>query len=466
MSKRVKKISQSLSFFISFFVVVGGTILLVKLAQGNVLDIFSGKLRPTGLLLTDSKPAGATITLNGKQLKLKTPRRITGMTPGQFSVEYTKDGYRSWRNTNQIIAGQVTFLTYSWLLPTLIPTKTLLNDLIPQSTIQSSDHKQTVISVTTPRISLYSSDNMQSATEIYAPPLSTDSTQSVKSLTLNSVSDNGSQVLITQTYASGTSDYLLVDTSSAKTPVNLTQLFRVTTTAQLSFNPDNSNQLYWLENGSVRIIDIGAKTTGPILYDKLVYFTAQNKKLYFIQTDGATRTLYSADLGGNRKTQILAKVEASPSYQLAASHFNGADAIALLTTQSGRLSIYSDTVSADTTNGTVVENVTSFFFNHGGRYLAINQNNLLKTFDVEKQEFLTHGATLEGLSSWLWLDDYHIALVTGNKLRLVDFDGQNDELIYTGEADNSILWLNRNPVLSNTTVARGKFTEFVVTEKP
>ena len=66
-------------------------------------------------------------------------------------------------------------------------------------------------------------------------------------------------------------------------------------------------------------------------------------------------------------------------------------------------------------------------FNH--RFLIYNQNNTLRSIDLEFDQDDNFGASLNGLQKWSWYDDYHIVIQQDNVVRLLDYDGQNNYLL-------------------------------------
>jgi len=470
-----RRLATKIGYVVSFIVVGFGTFYLVALARGNTFDIFTGKFQPTGLLIIQSQPGGADIKFNGKALKHKTTLRITNVKPGPIHIELTKSSYRDWSVKSSVAAGDVTFLTYAWLLPTRIDTLAHLSTITPSSMQQSKDGKHTVLlsqgqtGATTQTPTIFETDSFDSARIIYQAPTSTDPTAAVSSLDLISMSDDGTAIVVRQNTPAG-NQYLAINTQNAQV-INLTQLYHVVDMssgghANLIFNPSDNQQLIWLDGSNLRIINTGSKIVSPPIADNVVFDQIANRKIYFIEVNATTaaRTLFATDLSGHNQTQILAGVETSPGYQIAGSNFEGHNYIALLVGVTNRLSLYVDSGSDNSKTGAVLENVSNFSFSRSGKFLDIVQGSKLLNYDIELSRYNTVGTDLSTMTSWLWLDDYHLIVTDPHDVRMMDFDGQNDQVI-SAVTPLGIALVNKDPLVLAQTSTTTKLSELELTLK-
>lgn len=462
---KLRKIVLGFGYLISAVIIIFGTYFLVRLAQGNAFDIVTGKLKPTGLLLLDSIPQGAQISFNGKTIKAKTPTRITNIDPGAIRVQLSKNGYRTWYNSNEIIAGQVTFLTYALFVPNQVPVNALLTNLSPAGSLQTKDHKHSFISVKSPAPAVYATDNFASANQIYAPPVPSDPNARISDIALLSASDDGANLLIRQTSAAG-AEYVVVDGRGGNPATNLNQVFRITG-ASLQFNPDNSNELIWLDGNVIRKINLSNRTIGAVLAEHVTYVTVSNHKLYFVAVTEAGRSLLLMDLNGQHQSTVLANIEDSPSYQIQIARNNGVDYLVMLVGKTNRLSIYRDVSgSASPRVGDVLENVTAVTIDRNEQYVDFVQAGTLVSYVLERNIYQRHNAALTDLRNWQWADDHHLAVITGQSVRLLDFDGQNDQVLYGNPAlDAQLVMANRNPVIVRPNPAAAQFATLFITDK-
>ncbi len=64
----------------------------------------------TGVMIVESRPEGAAITLNGKVQDSETPARVQKLSPGPYAVRVEKPGYHAWEKTASIRSRETTFL--------------------------------------------------------------------------------------------------------------------------------------------------------------------------------------------------------------------------------------------------------------------------------------------------------------------------------------------------------------------
>lgn len=95
---------------------LGGTLVAIKLAKGYRPDIKNGGLKPTGLLHANSIPRGAQVYVNGK-LRTATDDTIN-LEPGEYEVKIEKVGYLPWYK-NLLIKAELVTETNARLFPSV-----------------------------------------------------------------------------------------------------------------------------------------------------------------------------------------------------------------------------------------------------------------------------------------------------------------------------------------------------------
>ncbi len=130
--------------FILLVVILGVAYLMVKLASGYRLDFNNKTLRPTGLLIATSTPNQASIVIDGKTLKNKTPYNLT-LAPGEYEVEIKKEGFSSWHK-KLLIEKELVAKTDAYLFPTYPDLKALTSTGASRPVI-SPDGKKVVFAV-------------------------------------------------------------------------------------------------------------------------------------------------------------------------------------------------------------------------------------------------------------------------------------------------------------------------------
>lgn len=107
-----KRTIISVVTFISFVIVV---IVVIALAQGFRFDRINKQVYGTGIIVVETNPQGAKVTLNGQD-KGTTNTTISNLPAASYSVAVTKDGYAEWKTTVDLKQGKVVNLE-----PLLVP---------------------------------------------------------------------------------------------------------------------------------------------------------------------------------------------------------------------------------------------------------------------------------------------------------------------------------------------------------
>lgn len=109
-------------FLAIFFVILGSTYFVIKLAKGYKPDFSRKTFLPTGLLVATSIPDGGQIFVDGK-LKSATNTTIS-LSPDTYEVEIKKDGFNLWKKTLKI-EKELVVKTEAYLFPQVPDLKAL-----------------------------------------------------------------------------------------------------------------------------------------------------------------------------------------------------------------------------------------------------------------------------------------------------------------------------------------------------
>ncbi|OGE87728.1 MAG: hypothetical protein A3J07_03375 [Candidatus Doudnabacteria bacterium RIFCSPLOWO2_02_FULL_49_13] len=85
------------------------TPLLVLYARGFKYDFSTGQVVKTGTLVVKTDPAKAAVWLNGNQQKNDTPLVVRFLSPKDYEISVTKDGYQPWTKRLSVNAQYVTW---------------------------------------------------------------------------------------------------------------------------------------------------------------------------------------------------------------------------------------------------------------------------------------------------------------------------------------------------------------------
>ena len=96
------------SFFLLLFFIV--TPLLILYASGFRYNFDIGMIEKTGAFYIKSYPRNAEIYINDLKSKHKTPKQITNLAPGTYTLKITKNNYTPWQKKLSVYSGETTFV--------------------------------------------------------------------------------------------------------------------------------------------------------------------------------------------------------------------------------------------------------------------------------------------------------------------------------------------------------------------
>lgn len=434
----------ALKFIIGGTIIVFGTILLVALARGWRIDFFSGRIDETGLMIINSDPGGGQITINNKLTKNKTPYRLENIDPGEVKVKLTKEGYRDWLRTAQVYAQEVTFNDFAWLLPNDLKVDTSAQNISPRTMITDEKNKKVAFSAVKPNQTLwYQSDIAQQPQAIYTPvvnpvaPLS-----SIQPIAFNS---DTNQILIREN-TTKTGYFYVVPINKDHPPVNVDTTFGVNPEI-ITFGPTNPADLFFTEKGVLRRLNLDNKTLSSVIADNVLLFTVGKDKIFYLQKTKLGTQLWSVDPNSLNKVKILDQVPVSTRYSLRANRSGGKDYLGLLVSDNADLYLYSD-IYGTPKSSVIAKDATNFIFSPNGRYLSLSDNNKMQTVDLDQGRRYSFKTDLKDLSNWAWINDQHLIVVTGKTTRLIDYDGQNSQVLINNTRPGSGIAFGANKTLS------------------
>ena len=95
-NKRRLRIQLTFVYTLMGLAIVSILTILVLVIQGYRYNQFDGKVEQGGLVQFNSKPSGATVTVDDAMLANKTASKVT-LTAGTHTITMSRDGYGSWK---------------------------------------------------------------------------------------------------------------------------------------------------------------------------------------------------------------------------------------------------------------------------------------------------------------------------------------------------------------------------------
>lgn len=455
-----KKTRDLLAYIIGGTVVIIGTLLLVALATGWQYDLRTGELRETGLILMGSEPAGAAITVNDKKINQNTNYRYQNAAVGSFDIRYEKPNFRPWQARIDVRAGEVSFADYAWLIPNDVPIRQRYQDIALTNAVQSKDRRRIVFTEQQPAINGQTpAPRLYTSTDLSRPPVLLLDPKTVPTLAAANVvgydnlqlSSDGSQLLLRLAFANSTNQWFAVSTSPSNSPAlkNLTEDF-IITPSWISWVSDSNNELTYVEKGNLRRLQLREQRISEALASNVVYANWSDDWLVFISQSAPNQTaelfIRPVDANDNRS---VGKLNANSSYLAQYFRNVNGDYLAVLGSDEKTIRVFRNILqdSANLTSSIAARNATTFTVSPNGRYLVHNSSEQMVTIDFERYNRYRFATSLTGLTIWTWMNEQHLAMITNNEIRLVDFDGQNNQLLTEGVLAGSTLLVGENKSL-------------------
>lgn len=413
---------QSVMYVLALVVMIFGTIVLVAIAQGYSFDFRSGEIQSRGLVIIDSSPNGATITIDGKTISQKTPHHYEDAKSGTIQLKLEKQDYQKWQAIERVVASEVTFADYAILVPNIIPRQS-----IPQSSLYSqmvqADNRSRSIALSSTKDILYAITENGDSKQFYQLS-DTDKQLGMQIIELQ-VSNDGSRVLVRQSTASGVAQNILVTVDSSKV-LNLNEAYAINFTT-LSFNPKNSSELFWLEAGTVRKLQTDNRSINQNIISSVTTFSPQSDRVLVVTTlptNSQLSQLSSYDLNLSDKKDITNLNTQLKGYQLSFISSRNSEYVSIINNETTELVVIRDPYNKKISS-VVAKNVSTMTHSPNGRFLVYLSNFAQHTIDLEFYQHYSYKTTYKDFKNWSWYNDFHLLVSAGNKISLVDYDGQN-----------------------------------------
>lgn len=416
----LKKILLITSYVLLAGVIAGSTLLLVSYGSGYSYDFKQHKFVSNGLLILGSTPSGARLTIDGRLTRRDTPFRST-FRVGQYDIKLTKDGYRPWSKRINIVASEVVNLALIIMVPEQLRTATIANTLNTTSILASSDHKHTAAITGGNKPGLWKlSPDKATAEKVYTP----GEGQSIQS---GSLSRDGSRTLLRVKYPDGV-HVLYIDMGNGKVQ-DLSNEFKVPLD-DVRFSFSDSNRLYWLNADGLRRIEVNSKTMSAVLADKVANFTYDNDRVIYIQSSSLGKIIAVMDADGSNAKTLVQGVAESPNYLMSYASFRGNDDLAVTPTSNSQLTVYENIYSDNVVARVVARDVTRTLPSDDGHYIVFAHPTGFGSYDVGRAK-IYDGLYKDKIDAISWFNGAHVVVNSGDKTRLVEFDGGNSTDIGT-----------------------------------
>lgn len=436
-----KRAQLALRFF-TYGVMAVATVLLTAIAifyvMGYRFNQASLTIEQGGLLQARSTPEGATILIDGKDRNnLKTPARAY-LSAGEHTVRMSLSGYQTWQRTFDLNAGQLLWLDYVRLIPENVSTAPVRAFSGVTDSAFSPDRRWLYIleNSNQPSFVLFDlSDETKPTAAETSIPVDQLTLQDGKVGTFSILEwDFGSRALLVRHKNGDINEVLRIDRTRPDEAVNISKLFGLEI-GEVHFAGGNQNVVYAQTGDVLRRLDIGSGTASATLVSGLKDFEIYGEdRIVFVANRqvaaGSSETRQIVGVYQNGKEVQVRDFAADAKVKVALTEYFRNQYLAV-NSGDGVVEIVRDPADKGAESPTYLKfnlgrDVSWLKFSSNGRMLAAGSGNTWATHDLEVAQ--TYLSTLDGADvtkPLVWLDDYYLWTDAGDKLRIVEFDGQN-----------------------------------------
>lgn len=444
----------AISYTAMTLAVIAISTVCVLLVLGYRFDFASNQVERGALLQFSSFPSGATITLDNAQLSFTTPGK-QDVKAIVHDVSFSKNGYRTWSKHFVARAGEVRWLNYARLIPTTVQTDSLkeFSGLADESTSPDRDWLLVLPVATTPQFVLadlrdpknIKYTDMGIPNESLTLPKGSKHSYAIVEWDLSS-----KYVLVRHDFGKNQHEYIRLNRSDAKDVVNLSTKLGVTL-EDIHFS--SGSVLYGIENGNLRRFDLGSSSLSEPLAANVTAMRLYGEKTVALVQHVDDTFVVSAYIDGS--VYKVASYDDTIAVRAELTRYFNEYYIAI--TRGASFEIVKNPNKTATSG---LEKLVTLTYpgqikwldiSSSGRHVIAGNGTQFLTYDIELS--LRSDTNLPSLSTTnterapQWLDGFLLVSTADNKLRLVDFDGDNQQIVTDALAGFAVSLSSDNKLL-------------------
>ncbi len=422
------------------------TFLVVIFTLGFDIDPKTGEVIRKGLIVVDTHPEPANITING-QSKGQTKGRFT-LPEGQYDIKLEREGYRPWTRSLILEGSSIAQLVYAFMFPVeLKPTTIFSYEQQPEIATQSPDRRWYLVSQPGELGTFDMYDLNQETTQrtqITLPPDTLTLTGEKHTFKDAEWSTDNRHILINHVWSGG-SEFIVVDRAEPLSSINVSKLYPDLPITSITLRDKRADEFYAYIASSKTIAQLSSETgditvllrnvTGfkpykdtTILYAKQIADDAKNVEVRMLD-DG--------------EDYAIREIPAAKAYMLDLAEYDGTLYVVAGSPADGKLYVYEEPVQqindsirnqAVPLRVMAVKNAVSAVFSQNARFISLHGSKEVVIHDSEevKQYRYVHDIQLAPNQKITWMDGHRLYAVDEGKTVVFDFDGSNrQELIET-----------------------------------
>jgi hypothetical protein len=262
--------------------------------MGNKINIEKASVDPAGLVEYGSAPTGATVTLDGGSLGLRTNNEST-VNVGEHDLKYSLSGYRDWTKHFSLAQSQVLWLNYALMIPNKISSDDVANfSGSIKDAVATRDKKFLLVEYDGfNKFALVSIDNPTNIAvndfSIPAGSLTATDAGAAESITLVASDPKSSRYfLVRHDYVAAGApahEFLFIDRENLRNVFNITRDFAVTINSIQFSNTDDREFYAILADGTLRLLNDNDQSISTPIVEKAKWFSQYDTKIVTVTTE-------------------------------------------------------------------------------------------------------------------------------------------------------------------------------------
>jgi hypothetical protein len=418
------------------------SVLLLFVAFGYGINSSTGQVTQNGLLFVDAHPEQASIVIDGRD-RGKTDGRFV-MEAGEYTVELSREGYRSWKRDFVLEGGNIVRLVYPFLFPQNLESRDLLAYATTPDMVSSSPDRRWILSHTPAAMSALqltdtSTDQLRTAQLALPAGLFAGRTGTQTFKDVEWSTDN--RHLLVKYSFDGGYDYLILDRDKPELSISVSQVFgRAFTNVTLRDKKADQLYLYDESGGVLTAGRTSDKSTEQVLTGVISFWPYKQNELLYTTNTGAAADKSLVRLKDSQTTYTIREVVRANKFMLNMAEFDGDTYVVCGSVSDGKVYIYKnplDTLKSDSKKQLLhtllmrLDNPEFLSFSANTRFISVQSGAKFAIYDLETKNQYKYdsGLQLAAKQEARWMDGHRLMLLADGKVQVFDYDGINKQTL-------------------------------------
>lgn len=438
---------------LTWIIIAIGVGLLSAWMLGYSFNREQGAIEQGGILQIGTKPSSAKVTINGVSQIRTTNYKYVGPA-GDYALELSRAGYRSWQKTVPILPGRITWSTYARLIPEKIeadPVVEVASTLVDAMPSGSGAYYALLHSEEgLPSMSIVRIDGEEveeTPKEIPTNIISEGDEGAAHSYEIVAWSGDERRILLQHDFGEDT-EWIVIDRRNPEDSINASTLLGLNNIEDVMFANNDGRSLYGVVDGGLRVLSLDrGSISRPYASNVESYSMAASNYITYVtepneegmQDVGYTKTSFDEPV-------VLRSIESVPGAEVLVTMDDYFDTWHVLIGQGREAVLYSTPRLPSSPKGSIAlthvedltlgSQVTDMRFSANGQLAIVEDGYSFAAYNLEIKQ--TNSTTLEGVTEHPRMTrhlDSHLLWTDNGEgvMRTYEFDGANQHNLVEAE---------------------------------